>query len=251
MSLPYQETWYNPIHTTKLKAKYEVYSESNLSWAVNKTMRKKLLYRSSTYIIKLLLSIVTAGTEALVIWGNTLLYACVREVCRLWAQPCFDSFNQLLIIIEALWSKPVLRIGKSKQVVVTQQDQGCKGGGQTTPGWNAPALLKCEQLYADTRCHGGALHRISAFHTLCSEWLYAGPPPHNMPVILLWSPVAWISPSALYSCPRKQLPSAFWQADVCLNFFWLVWWMCVHPLLWLLFGFSIHKWNPGFITSYS
>jgi hypothetical protein len=27
--------------------------------------------------------------------------------------------------------------------------------------------------------------------------------------------------------------------------------MCVHPLLWLLFGFNIHKWNPGFITCYS
>jgi hypothetical protein len=23
--------------------------------------------------------------------------------------------------------------------------------------------------------------------------------------------------------------------------FWLVLWMCVHPLLWLLFGFNIHK----------
>jgi hypothetical protein len=35
--------------------------------------------------------------------------------------------------------------------------------------------------------------------------------------------------------------------------FRLVWWMCVHPLLCLLFSFSIHKWNPGFITcdSYS
>jgi hypothetical protein len=27
--------------------------------------------------------------------------------------------------------------------------------------------------------------------------------------------------------------------------------MCVHPLLWLLFGFNIHKWKPGFITCYS
>jgi hypothetical protein len=32
--------------------------------------------------------------------------------------------------------------------------------------------------------------------------------------------------------------------------FRLVWWMCVHPLLWLLFGFNTHKWNPGFITCY-
>jgi hypothetical protein len=32
--------------------------------------------------------------------------------------------------------------------------------------------------------------------------------------------------------------------------FWLVWWMCVHLLLWLLFRFNIHKWNPSFITCY-
>jgi hypothetical protein len=25
---------------------------------------------------------------------------------------------------------------------------------------------------------------------------------------------------------------------------------CGHPLLWLLFGVSIHKWNPCFITCY-
>jgi hypothetical protein len=38
----------------------------------------------------------------------------------------------------------------------------------------------------------------------------------------LWSLVAWIPPSALLSYPRKQLPSAFWQADsVCLNCFGL------------------------------
>jgi hypothetical protein len=30
--------------------------------------------------------------------------------------------------------------------------------------------------------------------------------------------------------------------------FRFVWWMCAHPLLWLLFGFSIHKWKPRFIT---
>jgi hypothetical protein len=33
--------------------------------------------------------------------------------------------------------------------------------------------------------------------------------------------------------------------------FCIVWWMHEHPLLWVLFGFNIHKWNPGFITCYS
>jgi hypothetical protein len=34
------------------------------------------------YIPKLLLNVVTGGTEALVISGNKVLCACVKEVCR-------------------------------------------------------------------------------------------------------------------------------------------------------------------------
>jgi hypothetical protein len=30
--------------------------------------------------------------------------------------------------------------------------------------------------------------------------------------------------------------------------FRLVWWMCLLPLIWLLFGFNIHKWNSSFNT---
>jgi hypothetical protein len=33
--------------------------------------------------------------------------------------------------------------------------------------------------------------------------------------------------------------------------FRLAWWVCVHPLLWLHFGFSIHKWKPYFIICHS
>jgi hypothetical protein len=43
---------------------------------------RKTLYAKNTYIHKLLLNIVTAGTEA-VVSGNTFLYACVKEACRL------------------------------------------------------------------------------------------------------------------------------------------------------------------------
>jgi hypothetical protein len=31
----------------------------------------------------------------------------------------------------------------------------------------------------------------------------------------------------------------------------LLWWMCVHQRLWLLFDFNIHKWDSSFITCYS
>jgi hypothetical protein len=89
------------------------------------------------------------------------LYACVEEVCHLSAQLHFDTFHQH-IIVEALW-------GGSH----SEWDQGCKKGGQTAPSWSAPAVLECEQLYADVHCHGGALHRMSAFDAFCSKWPYA------------------------------------------------------------------------------
>jgi hypothetical protein len=31
-------------------------------------------------------------------------------------------------------------------------------------------LQQCEQLYADAQCHGGALHRMSAFNGFGSAW---------------------------------------------------------------------------------
>jgi hypothetical protein len=44
-------------------------------------MRKN--YIKKTYIMKLLLNVVTAGIEAFVLLGNKVLYACAKEVCRL------------------------------------------------------------------------------------------------------------------------------------------------------------------------
>jgi hypothetical protein len=69
-------------------------------------------------MLKLLLNVVTAGTETLV--SGNKLYACGKEVCRPWAQPRFDNFHQLLIIAEALWSLPVFKVGK--QVVVARRE---------------------------------------------------------------------------------------------------------------------------------
>jgi hypothetical protein len=43
---------------------------------------KKFIIYKNIYVPKLLLSVVTTGTEALVISGNMFTYACVKEVCR-------------------------------------------------------------------------------------------------------------------------------------------------------------------------
>jgi hypothetical protein len=61
-----------------------------------------VLYIKNTYILKLLLDVVTAVIEALFVSGNKFLYAWVKEVCRLLAQPHFDAFHELLVIDEAL-----------------------------------------------------------------------------------------------------------------------------------------------------
>jgi hypothetical protein len=101
--------------------KYADYCEGNLRWAVNKTRNAKtmLLYTKNTHIPKLLLNLVAVGIETLV-WGNKFLYVCVREVCHLWAELCFDTYHQLLIIVEPLWSQPVLQV--HKQVAVDRSE---------------------------------------------------------------------------------------------------------------------------------
>jgi hypothetical protein len=93
---------------------------------------------------------------------------------------------------------------------------------------------------------------MSASHAFCSEW----PALHSFLSVLQYTSnfilflVAWIPPSALPPCPGR--------VTICLlagrhlfKTFWLVWWISVHPPLWLLSGFNVHKWNPGFITCYS
>jgi hypothetical protein len=69
------------------------------------------------YMLNLLLNVVTFKIEAPVISENKFLYACVKEVCCLWAQPLLDTFHQLLITVEALWSQLALQIGKQMVVV--------------------------------------------------------------------------------------------------------------------------------------
>jgi hypothetical protein len=58
---------------------------------IKQAIRKNINYyyyyyyniQKNTYILKLLLNIVTTGIEAPVILGNKLWYACIKEVCHL------------------------------------------------------------------------------------------------------------------------------------------------------------------------
>jgi hypothetical protein len=66
------------------------------------TMRKILLNTKNMYILNLFLKVFITGIEAIVVSGNKFLYACVKEVCLLCAQPRFDAFRQNLFIVEVL-----------------------------------------------------------------------------------------------------------------------------------------------------
>jgi hypothetical protein len=178
------------------------------------------------YILKLLLNEITARTEALVTSGDNFLCACVKEVCCLWAQPCLDIFRQLLIIVQVLWSQPVLQAGKL--VVVAQSlIRAVRRVVNQVPAAMLQWCWSASQLHADAHHHGGALHwHYSITHLLF--WM-AGPKQflvfHNTLLTLLWFLVAWIPPSALLFSPRKVIIS--FLADVYLNLFRLSG-ECVH-----------------------
>jgi hypothetical protein len=75
---------------------------TNIRCAVNKTSdENKFTLCNSTYKLKLFLSLIRAGVDALES-GNKFVYACVKEICRLLAQPRLDTSHQLLLIVEAL-----------------------------------------------------------------------------------------------------------------------------------------------------
>jgi hypothetical protein len=156
----------------------------------------KYYIQKNTYILKLLLNSVTAGIDAHVS-GNKVLYACVKEVCRLFAHaPCLTpSINSFLKCCD------------------TNQFLGYTGEIMAVRRWSDNSQLKCS--YADTHCHGGALHRMSAFHAFCSVLAYVF---RYTLSTLLSSLVAWMSLPTLLSCPIKQFPSTFWQTTFVWTF---------------------------------
>jgi hypothetical protein len=65
-------------------------------------------------MLELLLNLVTARIEALL--AEKFLNVCVKK----WVHPRFDTFHQLLIIVGAMWSNPVLQVGN--QVAVARNE---------------------------------------------------------------------------------------------------------------------------------
>jgi hypothetical protein len=66
-----------PTSELSVVPKYEGYSERNIWWAT----RKRVLYTKNTYILKLLLKVVSAGTGALVVSGNKFcVWLCQRSL---------------------------------------------------------------------------------------------------------------------------------------------------------------------------
>jgi hypothetical protein len=230
---------------------YEGYSESNLWWAINKTSNeKKILYTKNTYILKLFLNVVTAGIEELSS-RNKFLYSCVKEIYRPWAQSRFDIFHKILIIVQALWSQPLFQVGK--QVAVARSE--IRAVRTVVKQLPVKMLHQCssasscmrtrivvEKHYEYTGCqHSTPFVLNSPTQCYCFAihiWRYCGPLLHEFHHQHYFS----VPESSYYQLSGRQRLFKLLR---------LVWWMCVHPLLWLLFGFNIHKRNPGFITWHS
>jgi hypothetical protein len=92
----------------------------------------------------------------------------------------------------------------------------------------------------------GALHWMSVFPSFYSEWLAL------CSCFLCFSVFFWhyCGPMLHKFYHQHSFPVQKTGADICINIF-AFFSECVYPLLWLIFDFSIQKWNPGFITCYS
>jgi hypothetical protein len=66
----------------------------------NKAMKILIIYEN-TYILKLLLNVVTPGIEVIIVSRNRFLYACVKQFCRLRAQTHFDTCWKAFILISS------------------------------------------------------------------------------------------------------------------------------------------------------
>jgi hypothetical protein len=165
------------------------------------------------YILQLLLNVVIANTEVIVTSGNKFLYACVKQVCHLWAQPHFNTVHQLLIIAEGLWSHPVLQLGK-QVVVAWSKIRAVRSVIKQLPVeilQHCSSASSCIQKHTVMEEH----YTMPAFHAFCPEWPYA----------VFFSVSQYTSDATVVPCcmnstistpflSQKQLPSAFWQTFV-------------------------------------
>jgi hypothetical protein len=200
--------------------------------AIRKNNKKK------PYIIKLLLNVVTAGIEALVS-VNKFFYACVKVVCHLWSQPRFDTFHPLLhIVIPTNFGvgKPTLvarsEIGVVRRVVKQLSVEMLQQLSSTSTCNRARIVM--EEHYNVCQHSTPIFRNILMHFSRNTLLLYCGPLYHDFQ-----HQCSFPDPENSYD----QLPGR--------QIFRLVWWMCVRPLLSLLFGFNVHRWNPGFTTCHS
>jgi hypothetical protein len=96
------------------------------------------------------------------------LFACVREVCRLWAQPLFDTFHQLVF-----WSAVVsVRSSGGWQTVLARREINAGRRVIRTPSWNAPAELGVRTAVCACALSWSSTTIIPR-HAFCSAWPYA------------------------------------------------------------------------------
>jgi hypothetical protein len=117
----------------------------------------------------------------------------------------FDTFHNLLNIIVMLWSQPVLQV--VRQVAVARSEiRAVRRVVQQLP---VGMLQHCSNVSSRMRTRIVQHSTTFILNRPMQFFVF-----RNALMTLLWSVVAWIPPSALLYCYRKQLPSAFWQTFV-------------------------------------
>jgi hypothetical protein len=133
-----------------------------LSYWQNKQWERNSYYlQGNMYILKLLLNLVTARTEALAYCGICVVCPCQRSLPPV-SSATFYNFHQFLIIVEVLWPQPVLQVGK--QVTVPQREIRAVRRVVNQP--SAEMLQQCSSV---SRCMSIQTHTVIEEHTFCSE----------------------------------------------------------------------------------
>jgi hypothetical protein len=162
-------------------------------------------------------------------------YIFVKEDCRLWAQPRFDTFHQLLIIADALWSQLALKV--FKQVVVTQDE--IRDVRRVVKQLQVQMLQQCSSASSCMRTrifmeehYTGCQHSKPSFRMALRSFLVFRMQ-YTCDVIVV--PCCMNCTLSAPFLSQKTVAIRFLEGRRMFKLFRLVWWICVHPLLWLIY----------------
>jgi hypothetical protein len=156
---------------------------------------------------------------------------------RVWGLPPVSLVSSISsLMLKRCYCNQFYRQVRVKGGSCSERVLGCKGG-QTTPSWNVPAMLGCEQPYAlivmESTAPDVGAPRLFLWMVLRNLLVF-----RNTCLMLLRCLVAWIHHQHFLPFPRYSCHQLLGRQTMFKNvsgFFG----DCVRAICWLLFGFSI------------